>query len=122
MHKALDYARERGKRIYATVNTYPQPQGWKRWERAVDLAADLGVESLLAADMGVLGYAASRHPHLAWHLSVQASGETLTAILSDAQQLGLVDQIETEVFSDGSLSIAAISADTVNGYWYNDAG
>ncbi len=125
-HKALDYARERGKKIYVTVNTYPQPQGWKRWQKAVDMAADLGVDALLAADMGVLSYAASRHPNLGLHLSVQASATNyecirfyhsefgihravLPRVLSMAQVRNLASRspVELEVFAFGSLCIMA---------------
>ncbi|MEH6822387.1 MAG: U32 family peptidase [Motiliproteus sp.] len=41
-----------------------------------------------------------------WVMPVELSGETLAAILSDAQALGFVDQIETEVFSYGYLPLA----------------
>lgn len=125
-HKALDYARERGTKVFIAVNTYPQPQGWQRWARAVDLAADLGVDALIAADMGVLGYAAERHPSLGLHLSVQGSATNceslkfyhsefgirravLPRVLSMAQvsQVAAGSPVELEVFAFGSLCIMA---------------
>jgi len=62
------------------INTYPQPAGWKRWERAVNSAAGLGVKALILADIGVMDYAARRWPELPLHLSVQASGTNLEAL------------------------------------------
>ncbi|MEH6822388.1 MAG: peptidase U32 family protein [Motiliproteus sp.] len=125
-YKALDYARERGKKIYVAINTYPQPQGWSRWQKAVDLAADLGVDGLHVADMGVMEYAARRHPDLGLHLSVQASATNyeslkfyhaefgitraiLPRVLSMAQVRHLAGQspVELEVFAFGSLCIMA---------------
>ncbi|MEH6825367.1 MAG: U32 family peptidase [Motiliproteus sp.] len=41
-----------------------------------------------------------------WVMPVELSGKTLTDILSDAQQLGFGDAIETEVFSYGMLPLA----------------
>ncbi|WP_207061373.1 peptidase U32 family protein [Motiliproteus sp. SC1-56] len=125
-HRALDYARERGVKVFVAVNTYPQPKGWARWEKAVDLAADLGVNALIAADMGVLGYAAEKHPDLNLHLSVQGSATNyeslrfyhqtfgirravLPRVLSMAQvrQVAAQSPIELEVFAFGSLCIMA---------------
>ncbi|WP_210398110.1 ubiquinone anaerobic biosynthesis protein UbiU [Motiliproteus sediminis] len=124
--KALDYARDRGVKVFVAVNTYPQPQGWERWTKAVDLAADLGVDALIAADMGVLGYAAERHPELGLHLSVQGSATNyeslkfyhsefgirravLPRVLSMSQVRHVASQspVELEVFAFGSLCIMA---------------
>lgn len=125
-HRALDYARDRGVKVFVAVNTYPQPSGWERWKNAVDLAADLGVSALIAADMGVLGYAAQKHPELGLHLSVQGSATNyeslnfyhqnfgirravLPRVLSMAQvrQVAAQSPVELEVFAFGSLCIMA---------------
>jgi putative protease len=125
-YKALDYARSRGVKVFVAINTYPQPQGWTRWTQAVDLAADLGVDALIGADMGVLGYAADKHPQLGLHLSVQGSAtnyETLNfyhkhfgikravlpRVLSMPQvkQVAAQSPVELEVFAFGSLCIMA---------------
>ncbi len=125
-HRALDYARDRGVKVFVAVNTYPQPSGWERWKNAVDLAADLGVSALIAADMGVLGYAADKHPELGLHLSVQGSATNyeslnfyhqnfgirravLPRVLSMAQvrQVAAQSPVELEVFAFGSLCIMA---------------
>ncbi|WP_421868934.1 ubiquinone anaerobic biosynthesis protein UbiU [Motiliproteus sp.] len=125
-HRALDYARNKGVKVFVAVNTYPQPEGWHRWQAAVDLAADLGVNALIAADMGVLGYAAEKHPELALHLSVQGSATNyeslkyyqqqfnirravLPRVLSMAQvrQVAAQSPVDLEVFAFGSLCIMA---------------
>jgi putative protease len=125
-HKALDYARERGVRIFVAVNTFAQPAGWKRWTDAVDLAAGLQVDALIAADMGVLGYAADTHPDLGLHLSVQASATNAPALdfyrqsfgirravlprvlsLTQVRALAVDSPVPLEVFAFGSLCIMA---------------
>lgn len=57
LENGVAYAHEKNKHVYIAVNTYAQPEGWQRWQRAVDQAADLGVDALIAADPGVLAYA-----------------------------------------------------------------
>jgi len=71
--KAVRFAQDHGRKVYVAINTYPQPNGFKRWQDAVDRAADHGVNALILADIGILDYASERWPQLRLHLSVQAS-------------------------------------------------
>ena len=122
--KAVRYAHERGRKVFVAINTYPQPAGWERWQRAVDGAADLGVDALIIADTGVLAYATEHHPQLARHLSVQGSATNVAALsfykeqfdirraviprvlsLSQVQQLAEQSPVELEVFGFGSLCV-----------------
>jgi len=121
---AIRYARGKGVRVFVALNTYPQPGGFERWQRAVDQAADLGVDALIAADIGVLDYAASRHPGLNLHLSVQGSATNYEAlrfyhehfgirravlprVLSMSQIRHVIEHspVEIEVFGFGSLCV-----------------
>jgi putative protease len=77
---AVQYAHDRKRRIFVAINTFPQPQGFKRWTDSVDQAANHGVDALILADMGVLDYACARWPDLRLHLSVQASVTNAEAI------------------------------------------
>ncbi|WP_293644379.1 ubiquinone anaerobic biosynthesis protein UbiU [Thiolapillus sp.] len=122
--QGLDYVRSRGRKVYVALNTYPRPQGWKRWQAAVDRAAEMQADALIAADMGVLNYAANRYPDLPLHLSVQGSAtnyEALTfykerfgirravlpRVLSMPQVKHVADNapVEIEVFGFGSLCV-----------------
>lgn len=124
--EGIDYAHARGRKVFCAINTYPQPDGWALWTRAVDQAAELGVDALIMADMGLLDYAARRHPDLARHLSVQGSATShealrfyhdqfgikravLPRVLSITQVRDLAKQspVELEVFAFGSLCIMA---------------
>lgn len=124
--KALDYARDRGVRLFVAVNTYAQADNWKQWQNAVDISADLEVDALIAADIGVLDYASQQHPALNLHLSVQASATNQGSLsfyhnqfgikravlprvlsLKQVEKLAANSPVELEVFAFGSLCIMA---------------
>jgi len=87
--KGIDYAHQRGRRVFIAINTYPRPSGWPRWQEAVDQAAALGIDALILADIGVLDYAARRWPDLALHLSVQASATNYESIRFYHEHFGI---------------------------------
>ncbi|MBP7483485.1 MAG: U32 family peptidase, partial [Lacunisphaera sp.] len=67
----IRYAHAHGRRVLLALNTYPQPATTAKWLRAVDFAADIGIDAIIVADVGLMEYAATRHPQLKLHLSVQ---------------------------------------------------
>jgi O2-independent ubiquinone biosynthesis protein UbiU len=122
--EGIAYAKSRGKRVFMAINTYPRPEGWKRWCQAVDSAASLSVDALICADIGVLDYASQRWPDLNLHLSVQASSTNYEALafyhdafaikravlprvlsLSQVQQVVENSPVEIEIFGFGSLCV-----------------
>jgi putative protease len=124
MRAGIGYARQRGVKVLLALNTYPQPSGWARWQQAVDRAAELGVDALIIADLGVLEYAATRYPELPRHLSVQGSATNHRAIafyhrhfgirrvvlprvlsLAQVEQVAAASPAEVEVFGFGSLCV-----------------
>jgi putative protease len=124
MEQGIRYAHERNARVFLAINTYPQPKGYLRWQQAVDNAAELGVDALIVADLGILDYASENYPDLARHLSVQASATNYEAInfyhkhfgirrvvlprvLSLSQVKHVVDNspVAIEVFGFGSLCV-----------------
>lgn len=126
LDSGLQLIREQGRQLYIAVNTYAQPDGWARWQRAVDQAAALGVDALIAADPGVLAYASRRHPDLNLHLSVQGSATNAAALalyqqrygirravlprvlsLAQVRQVAEKSPVPIEVFAFGSLCIMA---------------
>jgi len=126
VQSALSYARAKNVKLFIAVNTYPQPTGWNKWQKAVDTAADLGVDALICADMGVLDYASNKYPELNLHLSVQGSGTNSEALsfyknnfnikravlprvlsLKQVAQVAKTSPVDLEVFAFGSLCIMA---------------
>lgn len=124
MRQGIDYAHTHQVKVFLAINTYPQPQGWHRWQMAIDQAADLEVDALIIADLGVLDYATERYPHLPRHLSVQASATNYQAIrfyhrhfdirrvvlprvlsLAQVKQVVANSPVPIEVFGFGSLCV-----------------
>lgn len=126
LDKSLGYARDRNVKIYIAINTYPQPSAWQKWQYAIDKAADLGVNSVIVADMGVMDYAVNKYPELSLHLSVQGSATNREALRFYQQQFNIkraviprvlslpqiskltqTSPVDLEVFAFGSLCIMA---------------
>ncbi len=122
--QGVDYAHARERKIYVAINTYPQPSGWKRWTDAIDLAAKIGVDAVILADIGLMDYAKENHPDLNLHLSVQGSATSYEAldfyyqnfnikravlprVLSIAQVKKVIENspVDIEVFGFGSLCV-----------------
>ena len=97
--QALQYARQRGTKVFVAINTYPQPTGWQRWTASVDMAAELGVDALILADIGVMQYAAEQWPELRLHLSVQGSATNAEAIRFYHQQFNIRRAVIPRVLS-----------------------
>lgn len=124
LEQGVRHAHARGARVFIAINTFPQAGAFERWCRAVDRAAMLGADAVIMADAGLMHYAATAHPQLRLHLSVQGSATTYEAInfyrnqfgvsravlprvLTLAQVEALVQRTdaEIEVFGFGSLCV-----------------
>jgi collagenase-like PrtC family protease len=122
--EGIRYAHDRGTKVFVAINTFPQPSGWSRWQDAVDHAAEVGVDALILADIGVMDYACNRWPDLRLHLSVQASATSAEAIdfyhqnfgiqrvvlprvlsLKQVKQVAESSPVPVEVFGFGSLCV-----------------
>lgn len=124
IRQGIAYAHARGRQVYLALNTYPDSARLSHWQRAVDHAAELGVNAIIAAEMAVLDYTRRRHPALPRHLSVQGSATTEPALRYAYERFSIaravlprvlsVQQVERlchaspvplEVFAFGSLCI-----------------
>ncbi len=122
--EGIRYAHQRGKKVLMAINTFPQPGREADWHKAVDGAAELGVDAAILADVGLLDYASRRHPDLRLHLSVQGSATSYEAVNFAQREFGIqravlprvltlaqVEQVirntsvEIEVFGFGSLCV-----------------
>ncbi len=133
--RGADYCRSAGARLFVAVNVFPTPARWAEACRAVDQAADIGADAVILADMGLLRYAAERHPDLRRHLSVQGSATNLGALRFYAERFGIqravlprvlslaqvrrltaAAPVELEVFGYGSLCIMAEGRCTLSSF------
>lgn len=69
---ALDYAHERGARVYATVNIVPNNEEIEAMNRYIGELAEVGIDALIISDIGVLMAARRIAPHTELHVSTQA--------------------------------------------------
>jgi len=124
MVEGIRYAQARQRHVLLAINTFAQPGRTGEWRSAVDGAADLGVDAVILADVGLLDYASRRHPGLRLHLSVQGSATNYEAVnfaqrefgvrravlprVLTLAQVGTVigkTTVEIEVFAFGSLCV-----------------
>jgi putative protease len=122
--EGIRYAQSKGRRVLMAINTYPQGDATKTWHKAVDTAAEWGVDAVIMADLGLLDYTARTHPQLRRHLSVQGSATNYEAVnlandlfgidravlprVLTLQQVAHVIQhtpVQIEVFGFGSLCV-----------------
>jgi collagenase-like PrtC family protease len=124
LEEGVRYAHGRRARVLVAINTFPRAGALDLWHRAVDTAAGFGADAVILCDIGLLEYAARRHPGLRLHLSVQAAASTPDAIGFYTRAFGVrrvvlprvltVEEIaslaagitcETEVFVFGGLCV-----------------
>jgi len=89
MREGIRYAQSRGRRVLLAINTFAQPGRDADWQRAVDGAAELGVDAVILADVGLLDYAARRYPDLRLHISVQGSATSYEAVNFAQREFGV---------------------------------
>lgn len=126
LQEAQEYVHRHGRKLHIAINTFAHPDGYARWQRAVDMAAQAGADALILADPAMLAYAAARYPGIERHVSVQASATNEAAIrfyqqhfdvarvvlprvlsMHQVKQLALISPVPLEVFAFGSLCIMA---------------
>jgi putative protease len=131
----IAYAHGRGAKVMIAVNTFPRAGAPALWHRAIDDAAALAADAVIVADMGLLEYAAKKHPALRLHLSVQAAAANPDAINFHVERFGVkrvvlprvltVAEIatinreidcETEVFIFGGLCVMAEGRCSLSSY------
>ncbi|ULJ30569.1 U32 family peptidase [Proteus mirabilis] len=126
LQEAVNYVHRHQRKLHIAINTFAHPDGFKRWQKAIDMAAHLGADALILADIAMLEYAAERYPQIERHVSVQASATNTQAIafyqrnfdvarivlprvlsIHQVKQLAQSSPVPLEVFAFGSLCIMA---------------
>lgn len=83
---AIAYARPHGTQVIVAIDSFMRAGAEDLWTKAVDIAVSLGADAILITDIGLLAYAADKHPEQRRHLAVQASAATVPhlAFLTEA--------------------------------------
>ena len=135
MVEGVAYAHTRGAKVMVTVNTFARAGGLPLWHQAIDDATAAGADALIMADIGLMDYAARRHPKQRIHVSVQAAAANPDAIRFYVEAFGArrvvlprvltVPEIaaitravdcETEVFVFGGLCVMAEGRCSLSSY------
>lgn len=122
--EAIAHGTRHGVKTLVAINTFMRAGAEEIWTRAVDDAVALGAHALILADLGLLAYAAERHPQQRLHLSVQAAASNaeyidflvrsfgirravLPRVLTIAEVAAISGKVgcETEVFVFGGLCV-----------------
>jgi collagenase-like PrtC family protease len=97
--QGIRYASEHGRKVLLALNTFPQAALWHTWQQTVDDAAELGVDALILADLGLMRYASRTYPDLRLHLSVQGSATNYEAINFYHEHFGIQRAVLPRVLS-----------------------
>lgn len=73
MSEAVNYAHERGVKVYVTVNILPHPNEQKRIPEYLQFLETIGPDALIISDLGVFSMAKKYAPSIQLHVSTQAS-------------------------------------------------
>jgi len=132
--EGIEFARQRGKKVYAVLNIIPHVRRVKAFEKVVDEMAQLKPDAFIMADPGLIDIVRNRYPEIAIHLSVQANTVNagsvkfwqkigLTRCIL-ARELSLTEialikdecpDMEIEVFAHGALCIAVSGRCLISG-------
>ena len=89
LRQAIALAHRHGVKVLVAINTFARAGALSLWRAAVDDAVAAGADALILADVGVLDYAATRHPEQRLHLSVQAGAANADAIRFYIESFGV---------------------------------
>lgn len=124
--RAVAYAHRHGARVHVTVNTVMRDRDVDELPAFLRLLDNIGVDAVIAADLAAISLAREFAPHVAIHVSTQASvmsaraaeeyarlGATRVVLgremtLSQIAELRrrVTDQLELECFAHGSMCMA----------------
>jgi len=135
LRDSVRLAHENNVKVLLAINTYPKAGHQGPWHQAVDDAANIGVDAVILADIGLCDYATRTHPDLRRHLSVQASASNVETIrfyvdafdvkrvvlprvltLPEIKKLNEQIDVETEVFAFGGLCVMAEGRCSLSSY------
>ncbi len=84
LREAVEYAHERGVKVYLTVNTMPHGYEYEALRAYLFAIKDYGIDAMIVADLGVLATIKEIIPDMEIHISTQASIVSPAAALAYA--------------------------------------
>ncbi len=80
MAEGIEYAHERGVKVYVTLNAFARNQDFKAIEEFVDAVKELSPDAFIVSDLGVLKTVKERAPEVEVHISTQANTTNYRAV------------------------------------------
>ena len=99
LRESVAFAHERGAKVLVAINTFARAGAFEPWARALANAEAAKADAVILANVAVLDHAASKHPGLRLHLSVQAAAATPEAIGFYAETFGIKRVVLPRVLS-----------------------
>ncbi len=79
MRKAVEYAHERGVKVYLTLNTMPREYEYPELKKYITELKSIGLDAMIIADVGVLMLVKQIIPDMEIHISTQANATSAAA-------------------------------------------
>ena len=125
MEEGINYAHEKGAKVYITLNAFARNDDFKGIERFIDEVKPLKPDAFIVSDLGVLKTVRERAPEIEVHISTQANTTNYRAVevyrelgakrVVLARELSIeeireikekVPKVELEVFVHGAMCMA----------------
>jgi len=125
MEEGINYAHEKGAKVYITLNAFARNDDFKGIERFIDEVKPLKPDAFIVSDLGVLKTVRERAPEIEVHISTQANTTNYRAVevyrelgakrVVLARELSIeeireikekVPEVELEVFVHGAMCMA----------------
>ena len=114
MIEGVRFAHAHGAKVLVAINTFAKAGAMDAWKAALANAEKAQADAVILADLAVLDHAATHHPNLRLHLSVQAAAATPEAIAFYADTFGVKRIVMPRVLSVEEIAKlnAAINVET----------
>lgn len=136
LSEGLEYAHDRNKKVYVTVNVFPHNADMKGLPEYLEKLYRMGVDAIIVSDPGIIMTARNEVPNLELHLSTQANNVNLKSAefwykqgikrIVMAREISLVDikyirdnlstDCEMEIFIHGSMCISYSGRCVISNY------
>ncbi len=126
LSEAVEYAHERGVKVYLTLNTMPREYEYPELRKYLSQLSHINIDAMIIADVGVLMLVKEMLPNMEIHISTQANATSAAACLAwyslgakrvvlareltldeiKAIRMGIPDELELECFVHGSMCVS----------------
>lgn len=142
LSSAVEYAHERGVKVYLTLNTMPREYEYQTLRNYINDLKDIPLDAMIIADIGVFMLVKEMLPEMEIHISTQANATSAAACMAwyklgakrvvlareltldeiKAIRAGIPDELELECFIHGSMCVSYSGRCLLSGHMINRDG